>query len=558
MALAAAAVSAAVLVPERWFAADPGMTVRLEPPFLPISLFRSLLAIDALLALGWSAGWSPWPSTRRAGRDDVVCRHPPAEPRLGRPSLWLGLLMLGAAGLRLYELDAQLWLDEAAVLVGLGDRSPLQLLFATPTLNNHLLYTLSMLVTTDLFGAEAWAARLPAALAGIATVPAVYALGRCALAERDAWLAAALVAVSYHHVFFSQNARGYSMLLLGSVLATWLFLRALERDRDRDWALYGLASLLASATALFGIFVPAGHALAWAALWAGRRRSGARGLPFGGRPLVTWVLLGLAVLHIYAGTLPWVLAMVADEASGARLVQGISQAERLGMLWRGLRDGLGGIGLAALAALLVPILVAFPAFVRRHPVFTLVLTAPLLLEVAAVSRVAWSPRFFLLALPIGSLLGVGAASAWRRGRWLPVLVAAAFALASLLSLPRYYRIPKQASRDSVAWVAARARPGDVLVPVDTARWGAMFYASRVAPELDLSAVETHTELELVERDHREATVWLLMSFESALRAERPALHAAIRRGYRPVRRFAATVEDGEITIWASAPEAVDR
>ena len=558
IAVAAAAATAAILVPEGWFATEPRMTARLDPPFLPISLIRVLLAIDALLALAWSAGLPLWPSRRPLEGPGPPAFRAPAEPQVRRPGLWLSLLVLGAAGLRFHGLDAQLWLDEAAVLVGLGDRSPLETLFATPTRNNHLLYTLSMFVATGLFGAEAWAARLPAALAGIATVPAVYALARNALSERDALLAAGLVAVSYHHVFFSQNARGYSMLLLWSVLATTMFMRAADRDAGRDWAFYGIASLLACATMLFGIFVPAGHAVAWAALRARRRWSARRPLPVDRRPLVVWGLVGLAVVHLYAGAIPWVLAMAADQASGATTMYRNTQWERLGQLWRGLGAGLGGIGIAALGVLLVPTLAALPRFVRRHLPFTLVLTAPLLLEVVAVARLTWSPRFFLLALPVAAILGVGAASGWRRGRILPVLVVAVFTAVSLLSLPRYYRLPKQANRDALAWVAARARPGDVVVPIDAARWGAIFYAPRVAPHLELTAVRTLSGLATVEARHRDGTVWLLTSFEPALRVERPDLHASIVRDYRAVRRFPATVEDGEITIWTSGPGATDR
>lgn len=534
------------------------MTARLDPPFLPITFLRALLTLDALLALGWAAGLPLWPSRRHAGGSRPVVRRAPVEPAVRRPGLWLGLLVAVAAGLRLYGLDAQLWLDEAAVLVGLGDRSLLETLFATPTRNNHLLYTFLMFASTDLFGVEAWAARLPAALAGIATVPAVYALARFALSERDALLAAGLVAVSYHHVFFSQNARGYSLLLLWSVLGAAALLRALELDRDRDWALYGLVCLLASATMLFGVFIPAGHALVWAGAWAWQRGSGREGLLYGGRPLVVWGVVGFIALHLYAGVVPWMLASVGDQGVGDGAMYRISQWGRLAQLGRGLRAGLGGAGIALLGALLVPILLAFPRFVRRHALFTLVLTAPLLLEALAVVRLAWSPRYFLLALPVAAVLGIGAASGWGRGRLLPVLLAAAFTVVSLLSLPRYYQLPKQANRDAVAWVAARAGPEDVIVPVDAARWGVMFYASRLAPDLELVSVRSLAALEAVEAAHREGTVWLLTSFEPALRAERPDLHVSIVRGYRAVRRFPATVENGEITIWASDPAAVDR
>lgn len=557
LVLAALAGTAAVLVPETWFSPDPEMTAGREPPLSAISLLRGLLLIDAALALAWAVGRLRWPSRRLPPQRPVVVGAQ-AAPALRRRRLWLLLLIVGGAALRLHGLDAQLWLDEAAVVVGLGSRSPLDTLFSTPTLNNHILYTLAMNLSLALFGAAAWAARLPAALAGIATVPAVYVLARHALSDRDSLLAAALVAVSYHHVFFSQSARGYSLLLLWAVLASAAFLRALDRDTGLDWALYGLAAFLGCATMLFGVFVPAGHAVAWAVLVAARRRNGGRELPFDRRPLLVWALVGLAALHVYAGSLPWVISIAAAQATGVEPGYRISQIERLGQLWRGLRAGLGGASILALAAILVPTAAGLPRFVRRHPRLTLVLVAPLLLEAVAVVGLAWSPRFFLLALPVAAILGTGAAAGWRRGRILPVLVVTVFALVSFVSLPTYYRVPKQASRDGLAWIAARARPGDVVVAVDTTRWGAAFYAPEVAPSLELIPVRSRAALEGVEARRDTRTLWLLTSFEPALRVEVPDLYAAIVRDYRPVRRFPASVENGEITVWKPGAEAPAR
>ena len=62
-------------------------------------------------------------------------------------------------------------------------------------------------------------------------------------------------------------------------------------------------------------------------------------------------------------------------------------------------------------------------------------------------------------------------------------------------------------------------------------------------------MRTGDALDALETRHAGGTVWLLSSFEPALRVELPDLYAAIVRDYRPVRRFPATVENGEITVW---------
>ena len=49
------------------------------------------------------------------------------------------------------------------------------------------------------------------------------------------------MATSYHHIWFSQNARGYTMIGFFALASTWLLLKAGETRRPRDYALYTLA-----------------------------------------------------------------------------------------------------------------------------------------------------------------------------------------------------------------------------------------------------------------------------------------------------------------------------
>ena len=69
-----------------------------------------------------------------------------------------------------------------------------------------------------LFGESEWSVRVPSVLAGIATVYALYRLGRTLVSERVGIVAAGLCAMSQMPVYFSQEARAYVFLLLGSTL----------------------------------------------------------------------------------------------------------------------------------------------------------------------------------------------------------------------------------------------------------------------------------------------------------------------------------------------------
>lgn len=71
------------------------------------------------------------------------------------------------------------------------------------------------------FGESGWALRLPAALFGIASVVMVYVLAARYLSRVEAWVATAVIATSYHHVWFSQNARGYTLIGFLTLLSTF-------------------------------------------------------------------------------------------------------------------------------------------------------------------------------------------------------------------------------------------------------------------------------------------------------------------------------------------------
>ena len=86
----------------------------------------------------------------------------------------LAALTLLATALRLFGLDSDLWLDEVVSLVNYFRRSPSAILTAYQSPNQHLLYSVLASISRSTFGESAWSVRLPAALAGIASIPAFF------------------------------------------------------------------------------------------------------------------------------------------------------------------------------------------------------------------------------------------------------------------------------------------------------------------------------------------------------------------------------------------------
>ena len=185
-----------------------------------------------------------------------------------RTALVVALLTLLAAALRFWRLgDWSFWADEIATL---RDAQHLRNVITYPVGYALIGFTVRHL------GLNEFVARLVPAITGAVSVPALYLIGRKLFSERAAILSAVLLAISSYHIFFSQEARYYTLMMLFSMLAMWCAFVGLERDNRK--ALLGAVLLLALAgwthwTA--GLALPA---LAVFALWSSKKEGRPAGL----------------------------------------------------------------------------------------------------------------------------------------------------------------------------------------------------------------------------------------------------------------------------------------
>ena len=180
----------------------------------------------------------------------------------------LGLLAITLAGLfvRLVEIDRwPLWGDEALTL--LIAQWPLKMLFLVPVdPTPGLYYSLHKLFLGPMAGVAS--ARSISLLCGALLIPVAYFLAR--EARIPALLSAALVALSFPLIDYSQEARAYSLLVLLVALSAAFFVRW-SRTR-RPGALFGTLTtcLLAFYTHFASVFWIGPAVLAL--LWLGRRQ----------------------------------------------------------------------------------------------------------------------------------------------------------------------------------------------------------------------------------------------------------------------------------------------
>lgn len=102
------------------------------------------------------------------------------------------------------------------------------------------------------FGAGETILRLIPALVGTCTIPVFYLLGREFNNRKTGIIAATLLTFSSFHIYYSQEARPYTLLLFCFTLALLFYFQALSTDTRSSWLLFGVFSALACWMHFFG------------------------------------------------------------------------------------------------------------------------------------------------------------------------------------------------------------------------------------------------------------------------------------------------------------------
>jgi 4-amino-4-deoxy-L-arabinose transferase-like glycosyltransferase len=457
--------------------------------------------------------------------------------------------------LRLVGLNQGLWFDEMVTLVE-SVRPPLAtILTVFPGYNNHPLYSVTAHVAVTTLGEHAWSVRLPAVLFGVASIPALFWLGLTVSDRREALGATALVCVSYHHVWFSQNARGYTALLFWTLIATTALLKGLQDGRSRWYVLHGIAVALGLYTHLTMGFVAAAHGVIWAALVCLKRGPSQRRVDWHGPALAIVVALVLTTV-LYGPMLPQVYSTVGGPPPATREVATPTWAAM--ELLRGLRIGFGALGV--LAGLFLAGLGAL-AYLRRQPIAFAAFTLPVIVTGAGILALHFSarPRFFfglagfaVLFLVRGAAIVGDAAAARLTGaparataaRAGTVLIAAIVA-ASAFTLPRAYALPKQDFDGALRFIDANRAGGEPVITAGLARYPYRRFYGR-----DWTQVQTTTDLRRLETK----PAWVVYSFPEYME---PDLVDTIRRHCGAPRVFPGTLGGGDVVVcklegWAAA------
>jgi len=219
-----------------------------------------------------------------------------------RVLLLLTVVVLAGVGLRFYGLDAQsLWNDELSSWERSNQPSLAAVIEKGVRHDPHPPGYQIMLYGVERFlGDSETLLRLPSALAGVFAIVAMFFLGNRLYSPREGLIAATLVAFSYQPIYYSQEARAYSLLLLFAILSAHFWFRIfqrLEARRSQEFGAllgYAVCAIVSTYLHYFGLLLVAVQLGGLVVLGATRPRQ------------LGWVAgLGAVVVAAYVPWLPY-------------------------------------------------------------------------------------------------------------------------------------------------------------------------------------------------------------------------------------------------------------
>lgn len=155
------------------------------------------------------------------------------------------LILLLAAALRLYHLDFQsIWIDEIHTMIEANPDMSMKEFDEIIMFREGIphFYFLAVRLFFEIFGYSTFTARFFSAVVGIVSVYVIYLLGKELYNKRAGLVAASLLAVNQFHIYYSQEARSYALLLLFTILAFYRLLLFVKNPTWRTAVFFGLCS----------------------------------------------------------------------------------------------------------------------------------------------------------------------------------------------------------------------------------------------------------------------------------------------------------------------------
>lgn len=400
-------------------------------------------------------------------------------------NILLGALLLLAFALRVYRLGAQaIWWDESLSVYRATRDLPAVLSNVILIQNGVTIDTLPQLYFIFLnllvhgFGITEFALRFFSVMANVATLPLIYVLARRWLGTNVALVAVCLAALAPFYVWFSQEARPYTLVLFWSTLAIYALTRVSGIERGQtptnvdknNFSLWIIVYIFAAAASLYthyyALFLLPFHAILIALfVWQSPRQRILILLPM--IPFASMLLLVPQILASMAGNVNSGPTFVPLQTILVDLLNSFSVgvSANLADVW--------WIDAALAALFFIGVLSArstsgITNYQLPIAILAFILVPTLAVFAASFIRPLYQNSRYLIALSPAFYIGVAAGIVALARRWKLFLLPSLgiFLIGAVLSLNNLYFNPLFGKDDHRGWamdLREQARPGDFLI-----------------------------------------------------------------------------------------------
>ena len=167
----------------------------------------------------------------------------------------VAVTLVVALALRAYWVDrTSLWLDEA-LSWGQANRSFLEMIAATAADNHPPLYNTILHFTILSFGDSEISLRTPSVIFGMAAIYLTYRLGTNIWCKTTGLIAATFLTLSGFHVWYSTEAKGYTLFTAIAILYIMSVFAVSRKDNWQNIIIYGISATLLLYTHVYGSFL---------------------------------------------------------------------------------------------------------------------------------------------------------------------------------------------------------------------------------------------------------------------------------------------------------------
>ncbi|OPY20902.1 MAG: hypothetical protein A4E24_00894 [Methanomethylovorans sp. PtaU1.Bin093] len=395
--------------------------------------------------------------------------------------LILAIIFIGAF-LRIYQLGAEsVWLDEATTYF-LSSDTLFGIYEATKNDVHPPLYY--FVVHFFLFdGKSEILLRFPSMVFGVLAIPVLYMLGTRLFSVKEGLISSFLLSISLSHIYYSQEARMYSMMVFLTLGSIFFFYVAIEDKCNSFWFLFVVLTVLNIYTHYFGFFIFPIEILYFTILLFSYENGK---LLFRSKLLPQAKVFFISVASVIVLIIPRIQVFFEQAASrvGGEVTWGVDQTYFITSL-------LSHLTLSPSPSLLYLTFFALGVIAmilsNRRQAFLLCswLVLPVMVSYYLSDIMPFHPRYLLFILPAYLIIisrGLTATSSFifsvntvpksnrnlseKKQQVLAIVFVSLFFLSALIPIVNYYSSPqKEDWRNVASYITTITRQGDIIVPL---------------------------------------------------------------------------------------------